>query len=75
MVFTLAVGCLAHYALNYISNLGADARNTTDFWTDMVASATGQAMIVCITLGAAIACLFSDVSWKKKAFAVVSLII
>lgn len=75
VAFILALGCLIHFTLNYIINQGADDRNTIDFWTGMVMSATGQATIACISIGVAVAYLFSEVNWKKKLFAVVTLVI
>lgn len=71
----LSVGCFIHFALNYITNQGAEDRNTIDFWTGAIMSATGQATIACITIGVAVAYLFSEVNWKKKTYAVASLVL
>lgn len=75
IVFLLAAGSLVHYALNMYSNQGAIERNTVDYWTNAVMSATGQASIVCITIGVIAGYLFSDVNKVKKVFAIVALAI
>ena len=75
IIWVLAAGCGLHFLLNYLTNLNADSRNTIDFWTNLVMSATGQASIVCITLGAAVAYFFSNVPAWKKFFAIASVII
>lgn len=69
LVVAVALGLLIHYALNWLTNLSSDYRNTVDIWTDTVIAATGQAAIACIPLSLAIACLFIDCQKKYKVFA------
>ena len=63
---TLALGTLAHYVLNWVTNLGTADRNTVDIWTHDAMAATGQSSLACIPLGLSIAFLFSKTrTWVK----------
>lgn len=74
-VFVLALGTLVHYTLNWRANLDAVDRNTIDVWTNSVMSATGQAVLACLPLGFATACLFSKKSRPVKIFSIVAIVI
>ncbi len=75
IIYTCALGFFAHYLLNFISNAGSLQRNTIDFWTNEILSATGQASLACICVAVAIADLFSNTTIKRRITAVVLLIV
>lgn len=75
VIVVIAAGMLLHYVLNWITNAGADDRNTVDFWTKSALAATGQAALACIPLGVALACLFSKTGKRVKIAAAVVLLI
>lgn len=66
VIYVIAAGTFFHFFVNMITNIGSQDRNTIDFWTNEAMSATGQASLVCITLGVIISFLFSNVGVKKK---------
>lgn len=69
VILLLAGGTLCHYFLNMVTNLEATDRNTVDFWSDSVLSATGQACLACMAVGVIAATLFSSVRLKWKLLA------
>lgn len=63
----LAAGACGHYLLNMLINWGSSgSRNTTDFWTNTIIAATGQAALACMMLAVAVALIFADTSKKTK---------
>lgn len=72
----LSLGTFLHLFLNLVKNAGKDVgRNTVDFWTEEIISATGQAALGCMVLGIAFAVLFSHYQIKYKLSAFLSLAI
>ena len=66
IVLVLSAGAYIHYMLNMFSNLGKIVdRNTIDFWTKSVLSATGQALMAFMMIGVAVSVLFTI---KKLAY-------
>ncbi len=62
----ISAGPFVHYMLNWIKNGNSDERNTIDFWTNSTMAATGQAVLACLPLALAIACLFMKSNkWLK----------
>ena len=77
VILILAGGACAHYVLNMVTNLDAQDRNTIDFWTKSVMSATRQACLACMMVGVVAATLYSDRKrgWKWLAGAVLLVVI
>ena len=71
----LSLGPFLHYLLNYLLNLSSGDRNTIDFWSRSILSATGQAALACMMLAVAIALLFMSVKRTTKMCAVGVLLI
>ena len=70
IIYVVMFGLLVHYLLNFITNIGSDERNTTDFWLKGVLSATGQSALACIPIAVACCWLVSNSSKLKKFLAV-----
>lgn len=81
LTVVLAFGALVHLLLNMISNWSVErgegsveiGRNTLDFWTDSVLSATNQAALAIMMTGVAVALLIGKFSKGLKIFALLSL--
>ena len=62
----LAVGLFIHLVLNLSINIGSEERNTPDFWTGEIMSATGQATLACLPIAVICAIFFSEHKvWQK----------
>lgn len=72
-----SLGFFGHYSLNMLYNRGNDdlGRNTLDFWTGEVRSATGQAALACMAVGLFIAVLFSQYRLRYKVLSAAGLLI
>ena len=71
VIFTLALGTWMHLALNMVSNWSEESgRNTIDFWTGSVLSATNQAALAVMMIGFAIAIFLGSYSFKWKLSAI-----
>lgn len=69
IIIALAIGSFSHYFLNMVFNWGKSVdRNTIDFWTRSILSATGQSSLACLMVGVSIPILFSDV---KKIYKII----
>lgn len=81
IIYLCAFGLFAHFLLNFFNNydiMMQDAsfeRNTVDFWTNDVLSATGQASLACVCVGVSVAILFSKTGVIQKIFAVAALLL
>ncbi|MBQ9805823.1 MAG: hypothetical protein IJW49_04885 [Clostridia bacterium] len=76
LLAVIALGPFIHYLLNWSINASVvNDRNTRDFWTNSVMSATGQASLGCIPLAVAAACIFSDTSKKLKLASWISIVL
>lgn len=81
IIYICAFGLFAHFLLNFFNNFemmmqeGSIERNTIDFWTGEVLSATGQASLACVCVGVSVAILFSKTSGFQKILAVASLLL
>jgi hypothetical protein len=75
IIYVIVAGTVTHFFLNMIINIGAENRETLDFWSRKVLSATGQATLVCVAIGVIAAFFFSNVGVKKKLIATVLLAI
>ncbi len=78
VIYITASGTLIHYLLNWYKNNasvgnGMNERNTIDFWSNEIMSATGQATLACLSLCVISAFLFSNVGKKEKVFSIISL--
>ena len=72
IIVVLSAGPLVHFLLNLYYNFGKSLyRNTIDFWTKEILSATGQAALACMALGVILGLLFSNMSKKYKIMAVI----
>lgn len=69
VILLLAGGAFVHYLLNMLINLDAQDRNTLDFWTRSVMSATMQACLACMMVGVVAAVLYSDHKLRRKLLA------
>ena len=68
-VYVVAIGALIHFVLNAWTNRGSENRNTIDFWTKEVSSATGQALLAVLALSVFATWLFQSKGIKKKLLA------
>ena len=73
IIVVIILGLLVHFLLNFAINIDNDERNTTDFWTNEVLSATGQTAIACLPIAISCAWLVSDTKLINKIFAVITL--
>lgn len=65
-IIVVAFGTLLHYLLNASINIGSLLRNTVDYWTGDVVSATDQALLAIIAICVFSIWLFGDYSvWKR----------
>lgn len=63
----LMLGNVIHFLLNLFINLNSiTTRNTIDFWTGQVMSATGQSVLACLAIAIGCAVIFSDCKYKTK---------
>ena len=70
IILVLASGAYCHYLLNMIYNLGRGmGRNTLDFWTQSILSATGQASFAYLMIGVSVSMLFYNTKIFIKALA------
>ena len=74
MTVILSVGPFVHYLLNMIYNQGFSSRNTIDFWTRTVLSATNQAAMSCMAVSIAIGALLAKVKAKYKWLSIIVLL-
>lgn len=76
ILICLAWGSFSHYVLNMIHNWNSDTRNTVDFWTQTILSATGQAALACPMIGVASAVVFTTKkNWIKTLYIAVLAVI
>lgn len=78
IIYVTSFGTLVHFLLNWYKNSssvnsGVTERNTIDFWSNEVMSATGQAALACFSLCVISAFLFSSVGKKEKIFSIIIL--
>ena len=70
-VITVSMGPFIHFILNFLYNLGKDIeRNTYDFWSKDILSATGQATLALMMLVVSIVMLFTNVRGRTKVLSV-----
>ena len=75
LIHLMAAGTFVHFALNVVTNFDENKRNIADFWTKDTLAATGHAAIACISVGVAVAFLFSDGEKRKKILGIVMLVL
>lgn len=78
LVFIIASGPFVHLMLNFFSTVGSAGvtnRNTVDFWTKEVLSATGQATLACIAIGLAVSVIFSHTRRIFKVASITALVL
>lgn len=74
-VIAVSAGPFIHFILNFLYNFGKDVeRNTYDFWTKDVLSATGQATLALMMLAVAVIMLFTNERRHSKAWSVMILV-
>lgn len=74
-IYLMTAGTFVHYILNVVTNVDIEERNINDFWTQDTLAATGHAAIACISVGVAVAFLFSKKEKRKKILGIVMLIL
>ncbi len=75
IIVILALGPLVHLMLNMAINTETVSRNSIDFWTKDVLSATGQTAMSCMAIGAAYAFIFSKAKLIFKLLSISALLI
>lgn len=73
-ILAVAMGNLLHYLLNASINIGSLLRNTVDYWTNEIVSATAQALLAVIAIGVFSVWLFGNQSGQKKVLSLFGLI-
>ena len=67
--YAIAIGFFIHAMLNYLVNVNSDSRNTIDFWTHGVKSASLQAIMLTMIMGTSFFSLIClKEKWKKIIF-------
>lgn len=74
-IIVVAFGTLLHYLLNASINITSLLRNTVDYWTGEVVSATDQALLPVMAISIFCIWLFGDHKLWKKLFAVIGLLL
>lgn len=75
VIYLMAAGTFAHYVLNIVTNVDIEERDMNDFWTQDTLAATGHAAIACISVGVAVAFLFSQKEKRKQILGAAMLIL
>ena len=75
IIYLMAAGTFVHFILNVVTNTDIGNRNIDDFWTKDTLAATGHAAIACISVGVAVAFLFSEKEKRKKILGIVMLVL
>ncbi|HPF54935.1 MAG TPA: hypothetical protein PLV03_00205 [Clostridiales bacterium] len=73
IICILGIGLLIHLLLNMVININISSRNSIDFWSKEVLSATGQTALSCLAIGVACALLFSDTKFIHKLLSLATL--
>ena len=74
ILLVLMAGNFMHFLLNLLINYNQiTSRNTLDFWTRQVMSATGQSVLACLAIAIGCAFVLSDCNTKYKVIACVIL--
>ena len=74
-IIAVSIGPFVHFVLNFINNFGKNVeRNSIDFWTGLVMSATGQATLSLMMLSVAIVMLFTNTQARNKVWSVLVLV-
>lgn len=68
-IYLCTFGFFFHYMLNFFTNLGAMERDTIDYWTGTVLSATGQASLATMGCAVIVSVMFSGRKAGQKAVA------
>lgn len=73
----ISAGFFIHFALNFYFNKGQTdlGRNTNDFWSKDIKTATGQAAAACIPLGWCVASFINNTNFLKKIPSIIGLVI
>lgn len=78
LLVAISAGSFAHYALNYLNNLGDSlGRNTIDIWSGARMAATGQNALACLMMGLSVSMLcLPRKQWHRiTAIAVIALML
>ena len=75
LIHLMAAGTFVHFVLNVATNASLNSRNIDDFWTKDTLAATGHAAIACISVGVAVAFLFSNGEKRKRILGIVMLVL
>lgn len=60
LIVALSTGAYCHYIFNMLYNWGKDLnRNTFDYWTKTILSATGQSTLACLMIGLSVCVIFT----------------
>ncbi len=74
-ILVASMGAFLHYLLNAFINIDSLLRNTEDFWTGEVVSATGQALLAIMGLGVFSVWLVGNYPMWKKVLSLFGLIV
>lgn len=65
-ILIVSIGSFSHFLINAAFNFSSTYRNTVDYWTGSIISATGQALFAILAISVFATWLFSDGKpWKK----------
>lgn len=73
-ILVTAFGTFFHYFLNASINITSLLRNTADYWTGDIVSATGQALLAVMALGVFSVWLVGDYTVRRKGLSLAGLI-
>lgn len=74
-IITVSAGPFVHFVLNFLYNFGKNIdRNTDDFWTHQVLSATGQATLALMMLAVSVIMLFTNTGTRNKVISILILV-
>lgn len=75
MIIAMCLGAFVHYLLNAVTNAGTFiGRNTIDIWSGEIMAATGQATLVCLMCGLAVASIYMPLKKVYRYIAIVSIV-
>lgn len=73
-ILVVAMGAFLHYLLNASINISSMLRNTQDYWTGEIVSATRQALLAVMALGVFSIWLVGDYPVRRRGLSLVGLI-
>lgn len=74
-ILVVSMGAFLHYLLNAVTNFDSSSRNTVDYWTGDVLSATGQALLAIMALSVFSVWLIVDCPIRIKCLSLIGFVI